>query len=154
MRKHGPKKVCRIERKWSQNGAQFGTRHLQHFEKYKKKDIPETIRKQKSERNLYKPDLGWNAGCRCRMFQIQILDPNGLRPNILTRPAPGGCGGCFLIQNGDMGLPDSTYPLIFDIFVRCQKVMFFGSLPNEPKNPHNRAVGRQRVAKGTSHLRN
>ena len=34
VRKQGPKKVCGIESKLSQNGAQIGTRNLQHFEKY------------------------------------------------------------------------------------------------------------------------
>ena len=42
-----------------------------------------------------------------------------------TRPAPGGCGGCFSVQNGDMGLPGSTYLFILDVLVRCQKPCFF-----------------------------
>ena len=48
----------------------------------------------------------------------------------------------FWIQNGDMGLPGSTYPLIFDVLVRCQKIIIFGRLPDGPKN---RALERQRV---------
>ena len=49
---------------------------------------------------------------------------------------------CFGIQDGDMGLPGSTYPLIFDVLVRCQKIIIFGCLPDGPKN---RAVERQIV---------
>ena len=33
MRKQDPKKVCGIERKLSQNGAQIEAKHRQHFEK-------------------------------------------------------------------------------------------------------------------------
>ena len=40
---------------------------------------------------------------------------------------------CFWIQNGDMGLPGSTYPLIFDVLVWCQKMMIFGRPPAAPK---------------------
>ena len=47
---------------------------------------------------------------------------------------------CFLIQNCDMSLPVSTYHLIFDVLVRCQKIIIFGRLPDGPKS---RALGRQ-----------
>ena len=30
---------------------------------------------------------------------------------------------CFLVQNGDMGVPGSTYRLIFDVLLRCQKII-------------------------------
>ena len=43
----------------------------------------------------------------------------------LTRPAPGGCGGCFLIQNGYMGLLASDF-----------KILVRWSLPDEPTNPN------------------
>ena len=74
-------------------------------------------------------------------------------PLSLTRRAPGGCGGCFLIQNGDLGLPRSTTPLIFDVLGRCQKIMIFGRLPDDPKNRKNRSVERQGVQKVTSSIR-
>ena len=44
------------------------------------------------------------------------------------------------IQNGDMGLPVSTYHLILDVLVRCQKIIILGRLPDGPKN---RALVRQ-----------
>ena len=51
----------------------------------------------------------------------------------------------FLIRNGDLGLPGSTSPLIFDVLGRCPKNIIFGRLPDEPTNRTNRAVERQRV---------
>ena len=54
---------------------------------------------------------------------------------------------CFLIQNGDMGLPGSTYPPILDVFVRCQKIIILGRPPDGPTNRKNGAVERQRVEK-------
>ena len=45
------------------------------------------------------------------------------------------------------GLPGSTYPQICDVLGRCQKKMILGRLPDEPTNPTNRAVERQRVEK-------
>ena len=52
---------------------------------------------------------------------------------------------CFFVQNGDMGLPGSTCRLIFDVLLRCQKIIIFGRLPDGPKNLKNRALERQRV---------
>ena len=60
---------------------------------------------------------------------------------------------CFVIQNGDMGLPGLTYPVIFDVLVRCQKILIFGRPPDRLKNRKNWAVERQRVGKGTSTIR-
>ena len=54
---------------------------------------------------------------------------------------------CFLIQIRDMGLPGSSYPQIFDVLRRCQKMMIFGHPPDGPKN---RDVERQGVAKATN----
>ena len=50
---------------------------------------------------------------------------------------------CFWIQNGDMGVPGSAYRLIFDVLLRCQKIIIFGRLPDGPKNRKNRALERQ-----------
>ena len=50
---------------------------------------------------------------------------------------------CFGVQNCDMGFPVSTYHLIFDVLVRCPKIIIFGRLPDGPKNRKNRALGRQ-----------
>ena len=50
---------------------------------------------------------------------------------------------CFWVQNGDMGFPGSTYRLIFDVLLRCQKIIIFGHLPDGPKNRKNRALERQ-----------
>ena len=50
----------------------------------------------------------------------------------------------FWVENGDMGLPESTYPLIFDALLRCQTIFIFGRPADRPKN---RAVERQRVEK-------
>ena len=47
---------------------------------------------------------------------------------------------CFWVQNGDMGVPSSTYRLIFDVLLRCQKIIIFGCLPDGPKNRKNRAL--------------
>jgi hypothetical protein len=52
---------------------------------------------------------------------------------------------CFLVQNADMGVPGSTYRLIFDVLLRCQKIIIFGRLPDGPKNRRNRASEHQRV---------
>ena len=49
---------------------------------------------------------------------------------------------CFWIQNGDMGVPGSTYRLIFDVLLRCHKIIIFGRLPDGPKNRKNRALER------------
>ena len=49
----------------------------------------------------------------------------------------------FLVQNGDMGLPGSSDRLIFDVLVRCQKIIIFWRLPDGAKNRKNRALGRQ-----------
>ena len=51
----------------------------------------------------------------------------------------------FGIQNGDMGVPGSTYRLIFDVLLRCQKIIIFGRLPDGPRNQTNQALECQRV---------
>ena len=57
----------------------------------------------------------------------------------------------FLIQNFDMGLPGSTYPLIFDVLVRCQKPSaFFWSAKNRLQIFKSRSLQQPRVARGTS----
>ena len=50
---------------------------------------------------------------------------------------------CFWVQIGDMGFPVSTYHLIFDVLVRCQKIIIFGRLPDGPTNRKKRTLGRQ-----------
>ena len=54
------------------------------------------------------------------------------------------------VHNGDLALPRSTYSLVFDDLVRCQKIMILGRLPDKPKDRTNRALERQGVVKGTS----
>ena len=44
-------------------------------------------------------------------------DLTGMFLEFLENPA--------LFQNGEMGLPGSTYPLFFDVLVRCQKIIVF-----------------------------
>ena len=51
----------------------------------------------------------------------------------------------FLGPIGDMILPGSTYHLILDVLVRCQKIIIFGRLPDGPKHRKNRALERHRV---------
>ena len=51
---------------------------------------------------------------------------------------------CFGDQYCDIDLLGSTYPLILDVLMRCQKIIIFGHPPDESKN---RAVERQRVEK-------
>ena len=55
----------------------------------------------------------------------------------------------FLVQDGDMGHPGSTYPLILDVLVRCQNIIIFGRPPDGPENRKNGAVQRQRADKNT-----
>ena len=50
--KIGPKKVCKIEAKVSQNGAKMGATNRQHFEKYQKKGIQKSMRKKGAERTV------------------------------------------------------------------------------------------------------
>ena len=50
-------------------------------------------------------------------------------------------------QNRDMGLPGSTYPLIFNFLVRCQKIIIFGCPPEGQKNLENRALQRLLASK-------
>ena len=50
---------------------------------------------------------------------------------------------CFGVQNGGMGVPGSTYRLIFEVLLRCQKIIICGRLPDGPKNRKNRALERQ-----------
>ena len=80
-------------------------------------------------------------------FWFKVVPPSS------SRPAPGGSGGCLLVQNGDMGLPVSNYHFIFDVLGRCQKIIVFGRLPDEPTNRTNRGVERPRVEKVTSSIR-
>ena len=58
-----------------------------------------------------------------------------------------------VVQDGDLGLPRSTYVLIFDVLERCQQIMIFGRLPDGPTNRTKRAVERQRVEKATLSIR-
>ena len=51
VRKQGPKNVCGIERKRSQDGTQIGARDRQHFEKCRKHIILKSMRKKDAERN-------------------------------------------------------------------------------------------------------
>ena len=51
MRKLGPKKVCGIERKPIQNGAEMGAIDRQYFERYQNNDILKSMRKKGAERN-------------------------------------------------------------------------------------------------------
>ena len=44
-----------------------------------------------------------------------------------------------------MGVPSSTYRLIFNVLVRCQKIIIFGRLPDGPQNRKNRALERHGV---------
>ena len=47
-------------------------------------------------------------------------------------------------NNGDlMGVPGSTYRLIFEVLLRCQKIIIFGRLPDGPLNRKNRTLERQ-----------
>ena len=57
---------------------------------------------------------------------------------------------CFLVENGDMGLPGSTYRLIFDVLLRCQKIIIFGRLPDGPKNRALERQGPQNPARASS----
>ena len=57
---------------------------------------------------------------------------------------------CFGVHNGDMGLPVSTYHLIFDVLLRFEKIIIFGRLPDGPTNRTNRALGRQGQKKCTT----
>ena len=113
----------------------MGATNRQYFEKYRKKGIPKSMRKKSAEQTAKNERIS-----RTRPARQVISGPagEGFREGVgwfllgfrlffrsLTRPAPGGCGGCFLVQNGDTGLTVSTYPLIFDVLVRCKKNMFF-----------------------------
>ena len=119
MRKQGSKNLWRIERKLRQNGIKIGAINRQDFEKYKKNCIPKTVRKTDAERNHPKLALvsdpcrpGFENGAGSILgfnFDSRSFSLN------LTRPAPGGRGGCFFIQNGDMGFPGSSYLFIFDV---------------------------------------
>ena len=51
----------------------------------------------------------------------------------------------FFDKNGGMGVPVSIYPLIYEVLLRCQKIIIFGRLPEGPTNRTNRALERQRV---------
>ena len=52
-----------------------------------------------------------------------------------------------------MGLPVSTYHLIFDVLVRCQKIMLFRSHPDRPTNrkigPKHARIHHSRERPGT-----
>ena len=49
VRKIGPKRVCKIEAKVSQKGANVGARNRQYFEKYQKKGVQKSMRKRDAE---------------------------------------------------------------------------------------------------------
>ena len=46
-----------------------------------------------------------------------------------------------------MGVPGSTYRLIFDVLLRCYKIIIFGRLPDGPKNRKNQPLEHQRAEK-------
>ena len=72
-----------------------------------------------------------------------FLDIRSFTKTMKKRCQTGSQKSCFLVQIGDRGLPVSTYPQIFDVSVRCQKSIIFGSLPDGPKDRTNRALERQ-----------
>ena len=76
-----------------------------------------------------------------------FLDFRSFTKTMKKRCQRGPQKSCFLVQNGDMGLPGSTYPLIFDVLVRCQKIIIFGCPPEGPTNLENRALERQLAGK-------
>ena len=51
---------------------------------------------------------------------------------------------CFGIQNGDMGVPGSTYRQIFDVLLQCWKIIIFGRLPD---GPNKSSLGAPRAEK-------
>ena len=61
-----------------------------------------------------------------------FLDFRSFKKTMKKRYQRGPQKSCFGIQNGDMGLPVSTYLLIFDVLVRCQKIIIFGCPPEGP----------------------
>ena len=75
--------------------------------------------------------------------QILFLIFRSFKKTIKNLCQRGPQKSCFGIQNGDMGLPVSTYHLIFNVLVRCQKIIIFGRLPDGPKIRKKRALGRQ-----------
>ena len=89
-RKPGPKKRCKIKEKMSQN--------RQHFEKYMKKCIPESMRKKGVERNRKKAEMVPN---RVRPGSNFGPAGEGFREGVVWfsiwlsggTHAPGGCGG-------------------------------------------------------------
>ena len=158
MRKQGPKKVCGIERKRNPNGAQIGTRNRQHFENARKKVFPKRYEK-KVPNGMAKYQSWYRTGSAGVLISsrrgvgvsiwTQFFDSAGSALKVDHAVHQAGCGGCFRVQNGDIDLPGSTYPLILDVLGRCQKIMIFGILPDGPTNRTNRAVERQRVEKVT-----
>ena len=113
----------------NKNGTSIRSQKSSTFQKYRKKGIPKTIRKQSAERNIQTPDLVSNPGCRVACFEpvggrgvqckFKFRIQRGCAPGSLKSLASGGCGVCFFIQTGVMGLAGSTYSQIFDILVRC-----------------------------------
>ena len=81
---------------------------------------------------------------------ITFLDFRTFTKTMKRRCWRGSQKSCFLIQNGDFGLPGSSYPLICDVLVRCPKIIILGRLPDRPTN---RAAERQRVEKVPSIIR-
>ena len=88
VRKQGPKKVCGIERKRSQNGIQFGPRNRQHFLNFWK-NIPKTERTNMTNgtanKNVWvsisvRPGSNFGPAGALRGFQLfdSILVPSGL----------------------------------------------------------------------------
>ena len=51
-----------------------------------------------------------------------------------------------------MGLPGSTYRLIFDVLVRCQKIIIFGRLPDGPTNRASERQGPNKSARSGSRV--
>ena len=153
--KIGPKRVCKNEAKVSQKGAKVGARNRQFFEKYPKKGVPKIDAKKGRICEAPKSDYDSNAWGRVahsgpagrdlgRGTVTCLLVLRWISIYLKTLCSPVGAAD-LLIHNGDMGLPGSTYPLIFEVLVRCQKIMVFWSLPDRPTNPKNLAMERPMV---------
>ena len=102
----------------------------------------------KKMKNLWKHDwkingFWWSKTIEKLWKTNTFLDIRSFTKTMKKRCQRGPQKSCFWIQNGDMGLPVSTYHLIFDVLVRCPKIIIFGRLPDGPKNRKNRALGRQ-----------
>ena len=78
--------------------------------------------------------FGWSKTIEQYWKTNTFLDFRSFKKTKKKRYQRGLRKSCFWVQNGDMGLPSSTYRLIFDVLLRCQKIIIFGRLPDGPKN--------------------